>query len=96
MAETVLSVTPNANIFDLPLLPSHIVNLGGFLAWAAGVHWLLSVQIPWLRQLGYQGPWVLCNAWAVYNLTGDPPPPDPLNYAQNPLNFMNLAVRNLP
>jgi hypothetical protein len=50
MAETVLSVTPNANIFDLPLLPSHIVNLGGFLSWAAGVYWLLSVQIPWLRQ----------------------------------------------
>jgi hypothetical protein len=97
MAETVLSVTPNANIFDLPLLPSHIVNLGGFLSWAAGVYWLLSVQIPWLRQLPrYQGPWVLCNAWAVYNLAQDPPPPNPYNYSQNPFNLMNLGVAQLP
>jgi hypothetical protein len=97
MAETVLSVTPDANIFDLPLLPSHIIDLGGYLAWAAGVYWLLSFQIPWLRQFPrYQGPWVLCNAWAVYNLADDPPPPNPLNYGQNPLNLMNMGVANLP
>jgi len=97
MAETVLSVTPHANIFDLPLMPSPIISLGGFLAWAAGVYWLLSIQIPWLRQFPpYQGPWVLCNAWAVYNLADDAPPSDPLNYGQNPLHLLNLGVAHLP
>jgi hypothetical protein len=100
MAETVLSVTPNANIFDLPLLPSHIIRLrgpDGFLAWAAGVYGLLSAQILWLRQFPpYQGPWVLCNAWAVYNLADDPPLPDPRNYGLNPFHIMNQVVSFLP
>jgi hypothetical protein len=97
MAETVLSVTPRVNLFDLPLMPSHIIDLGGFLSWAAGVYWLLSIQIPWLKLFDrYSGPWVLCNAWAVYNLATDAPAGDPLNYGQNPLNIMNLGVANLP
>ncbi len=41
----VLSVGPNVNIFDLPLLPSHIVNLQGYMAWAAGVYWNLHSLI---------------------------------------------------
>jgi hypothetical protein len=97
MAELVLSVTPNANIFDLPLLPSHVIDLPGYLAWAAGMYWNLLAVIPWLRQFPrFQGPWILCNAWAVYDLRDDPPPPSPFNYAQNPSNGLNLAVALLP
>jgi hypothetical protein len=97
VAETVLSVTPRANIFDLPLMPRHIISLGGFLAWAAGVYWLLSVEIPFLRLFpAYSGPWVICNAWAVFNLADDYPASNSLNYGQNPSNPMNLAVAKLP
>jgi hypothetical protein len=61
------------------------------------VYWLLNVQIPWLKLFSpYKGPWVLCNAWAVYNLTTDAPVSSPLNYGQNPSNLMNRAVANLP
>jgi subtilisin family serine protease len=97
MAELVLSIAPHANIFDLPLLPSHIIGLQGYLAWAAGIYWSLLGLIPWLRQFPrFQGPWVLCNAWAVYDLRDDPPPPSPFNYAENPAHALNLAVTLLP
>jgi hypothetical protein len=97
MAEMVLSVAPKANIFDLPLLPSHIVDLGGYLAWAAGIYWNFHSLIPWLkRHPRFSGPWVLCNAWAVFDLSNDPPLPSPFNYGQNPENGLNLAVSLLP
>ena len=65
----VLSVAPHANILDLPLLPSHIVGLQGYLAWAAGIYWSLLGVIPCLRQfVRFRRAWVLCNAWAVYDL----------------------------
>jgi hypothetical protein len=97
MAEMVLSVAPRANIFDLPLLPSQIVGLPGYLAWAAGVYWLLRGVIPWLRKIPrFSGPWVLCNAWAVFDLRDDPAPPSPLNYGRNPAHGLNLAVASLP
>jgi subtilisin family serine protease len=97
MAEMVLSVAPHANILDLPLLPSHILGLQGYLAWAAGIYWSLLGLIPWLRQFPrFRGPWVLCDAWAVYDLRDDPPPPSPFNYGQNPANGLNLAVTMLP
>jgi hypothetical protein len=96
MAEMVLSVAPHANIFDLPLLPSHIRGLQGFLSWAAGIYWNLMVLIPWLRQFQrFRGPWVLCNAWAVYDLRDDPPPPSLVNYGQNPMHALNFAVNSL-
>jgi hypothetical protein len=97
MAEMVLSVAPKANIFDLPLLPSHIVNLEGYLAWAAGIYWNLHSVIPWLKRIPrFSGPWILCNAWAVFDLRDDPPLPSPFNYGQNPQNGLNLAVTLLP
>jgi subtilase family protein len=97
MAEMVLSVAPHANIFDLPLLPSHILGLQGYLAWAAGMYWNFLGLIPWLRQFPrFRGPWVLCNAWAVYDLRDDPPLLSPFNYGQNPANGLNLAVTLLP
>jgi len=97
MAETVLSVAPRANILDLPLLPSDIRNLQTYLSWAAGAYGMLKGLIPWLRQFPrYSGPWVVCNAWAVYDLSQDAPPGSSLNYGSNPNNPLNLAVGALP
>ena len=97
MAETVLSVAPRANILDLPLLPSDIRNLQTYLSWAAGVYAMLKGLIPWLRQVPrYSGPWIVCNAWAVYDLSHDAQPGSTLNYGGNPNNPLNLAVAALP
>jgi hypothetical protein len=97
MAEMVLSVAPNATIYDLPLLPSDILDLQTYLAWAAGAYWMLNGVIPWLRLFPpFSGPWIFCNAWAVYDLRDDAPPTSTLNYGNNPNNSLNLAVASLP
>ena len=44
----------------------------------------------------FRGPWVLNNSWAVYNLSTDFPPGDPLNYGSNPNHPLNLAVAAAP
>jgi hypothetical protein len=97
MAETVLSVAPRANILDLALLPSDIVDLPVYVSWAAGAYAMLKGLIPWLRQIPrYRGPWVLCNAWSVYDLSGDALSTSTLNYGDNPNNPLNQAVAALP
>jgi hypothetical protein len=96
MAETVLAVAPRANILDLPLLPGDIVDLPTYVGWAAGVYAMLKSLIPWLQQIPrYSGPWVLCNAWAVYDLHDDALPMSALNYGSNPSNPLNQAVADL-
>jgi subtilisin family serine protease len=98
MASLVLAVAPQARIIDLALLPSHILNLSGFLSWAVAAYRILVATIPWLRLLfpAYGGPWVLNNSWAVYNLSTDFPPGDLLNYGSNPNHPLNLAVAAAP
>jgi hypothetical protein len=97
MAEMVLSVAPSANIFDLPLLPSDILNLQTYLSWAAAAYAALDSLIAWLYNLSqFTGPWVLCNAWAVYDLRDDVPLPSPFNYALTPSHPLNYAVSSLP
>ena len=99
MAGLVLAVAPKANIFDIALLPSHILNLGpgtpsGFLSWALAVYLKLLVQIPLIQKLkpALSGPWVLNNSWAVFDLSTDSPP-----YYGNDLgNPLNQVVAELP
>ncbi len=105
MAETVCAVAPEVNILDLPLLPPRILDLPVFLSWATAVYVSLRNVIAWLRNsqqyaATYGGPWVLCNAWAVFDLRADPPPvgASPMaacNYAQNPAHPLNRAVAAL-
>jgi Subtilase family len=94
MASLVLAVAPQANIFDIAMLPSHILNLGGFLAWAHAVYLGLKMWIPLIQKLNpaYRGPWVLNNSWAVFDLSTDSPP-----YYGNDLgNPLNQVVAELP
>lgn len=105
MAETVLAVAPKANILDLPLLPSRIDDLRGYLAWAAYIYGVMPGLIDWLRNrhASFRGPWVFCNAWSVYRLAGDAPfdsagaAPDPIrSYGRDPKHFLSEAVARLP
>jgi Subtilase family len=101
MAGLVLAVAPKANIFDIALLPSHILNLGpgtpsGFLSWALAVYLGLRGWIPLIQKLNpaYSGPWVLNNSWAVFDLStqGSHPP----LYGNAPGHQLNQAVALLP
>jgi Subtilase family len=94
MASLVLAVAPKARILDLALLPSHILDLGGFLAWAVAAYWSLIGDIAFLKQLdpAFRGPWVLNNSWGVFDLSADNPPPPWPKYGSNPNHPMNQVV----
>jgi subtilase family protein len=95
MASLVLAVAPQANIIDIAMLPSHILDLGSFLSWALAVYLELLVQIPLIQKLNtaYSGPWVLNNSWAVYDLSQDIFPPF---YGSDPGHLLNQVVALLP
>jgi len=98
MASLVLAVAPQARILDLALMPSHILNLQGFLSWAAGAYFMLVATIPFIRANfpAFSGPWVLNNSWAVFDLAMDFPPGSFQNYGSNPNHPLNLAVAAVP
>ncbi len=100
LAKNILLVAPGATIFDLPLIPADITNVGAFLSDAHSAFSEMLASIDGLRLNGdprWHRPWVLVNAWAVFNLgnehrRGEPDgPTHPLNYSANwahPLNIM--------
>jgi Subtilase family len=98
MASLVLAVAPRARILDLALLPSHILDLRGYLSWAVATYWKLIANIAWLKLFypAYRGPWVLNNSWGVFDLSADAPPASFKNYGSNPNHPLNLAVATAP
>jgi len=97
MAELVLSVAPHAIILDLPLLPTRILQLRGFLHHAWWTYESLAWSIPWITDILDVGmPWVLCNPWSVYDLRQDFPGTSPWRYGDNPHNPFSRTVAALP
>jgi hypothetical protein len=95
MAQLILSVAPDALIYDLPLLPPRVHNRPAFLSLAKDV--FKAVEDFLKDTSANPGPWVVCNAWSIYDLTGDPSSTTtkPYNYGQNPDHPFTRHVRHL-
>ncbi|TDH59408.1 hypothetical protein E2C06_27455 [Dankookia rubra] len=86
----------NVKLWDCPLLPDQIDQLGSFLAYADVVFGQLIDTIDEHRkQNPDSGSWVLVNAWGVWDTSQDVPPPNPLNYARNIDHALNRHVAAL-
>jgi hypothetical protein len=101
LARNILQVAPGATIFDLPIIPADITNVRAFLSDAHTAASEMLASIDGLRRKGdarWQRPWVLVNAWAVFNLgkehrRGEPDgSKHPLNYSANPEHPLNIVV----
>jgi len=82
IARTILDLAPDARVYDAPLIPEErIADVTAFLndAQAALVSLLAAI---WLRRLrpAYSGPWILVNAWSIFDRTTEIPLG---NYTQN-------------
>jgi hypothetical protein len=98
LARNVLSAAPGATILDLPLIPPTISNIPAFLCDAHAAFEDLLVTI---RRLGdqrderWKRPWVILNAWAVFN-NGNEHKTDALakdyNYTYNPNHPLNEII----
>jgi hypothetical protein len=101
LARNILEVAPGATIFDLPMIPANITNVRAFLSEAHAACSEMLAGIKALRESGdaqWQRPWLLVNAWAVFNLgkehrRGEPDgSKHPLNYSDNPKHPLNIIV----
>jgi hypothetical protein len=88
----VLDLAPNANIWDLPLLPPRITYLGAFLSEAVAAYITMLLDIRVTLSSAYPGPWVLVNAWSVYNRDREAPPGSSDRYTDNPTHPFNCII----
>ncbi|MFO1024946.1 MAG: S8 family serine peptidase [Acetobacteraceae bacterium] len=69
MAECVLAIAPEVRIFDFPMIPPpKIYDILSFVSAADRAYENLLQDIAWFRGNNwFPGPWILVNAWAVYD-----------------------------
>ncbi|WP_156963748.1 S8 family serine peptidase [Muricoccus aerilatus] len=96
VARNVLSLAPAARLFDFPLLPDRLAGVVGWTSWAAAALLQMQADITVLLGPRFPGPWVLCNAWGVYDRRQESVPAnDPMNYTGNPRHPLNQLVADL-
>jgi hypothetical protein len=75
VARSILNLAPDAVLYDVPLIPPRITNIPAFISTAQVVYQVLMLVIALLRpQPRWSGPWILVNAWSIYDRTTDRPP----------------------
>lgn len=91
IANNVLKIAPDVRIFDLPMIPPRITDIPYFfLHTADAAYQALIQQINQYKSSGqYPGPWLLVNAWAIYNTKSESPPG---SYTNGPLHVFNQEV----
>ncbi|MGH7155276.1 MAG: hypothetical protein ACREF3_15230, partial [Acetobacteraceae bacterium] len=68
MVRNIHDAAPNANIWDMPLIPPRIWDIGVFIHDAQAAFGQMLSDITFLSGFPqWSGPWVLVNAWAVYD-----------------------------
>jgi hypothetical protein len=72
IARSILDLAPNAVLYDVPIIPPRITNIPAFISKAQAAYLVLIVLIGILRQQPkWSGPWILVNAWAIYDRRTD-------------------------
>jgi len=97
LVRNILSVAPGATIFDLPLIPPVFSDIPAFLSDAQDAFEQMLVTINQLRETKnprWEPPWVILNAWAVFNNGGEYTtfPGTQYNYTNNPDHPLNEVI----
>jgi subtilisin family serine protease len=85
IARSILDLAPDARLYDVPLLPRRIAHVPVFLSSAHAAYEAILSYIDYLRAAypadpQYKGPWILVNAWAIFDRATETPLGD---YTQN-------------
>ena len=84
MVRNIVDAAPDATFYDVPLIPARITNIQGFASHALHVLYQLKLLIEFLRATSippWNGPWLLVNAWSIFNRSAEVPLGD---YTENP------------
>ena len=92
LVRNIAATAPDATFYDVPLIPNRISDVEGFISTALHVLDQLKHLIESLRQTSvplWDGPWVLVNAWSIFDRSTEVPRGD---YTENPNHPLNLLV----
>jgi hypothetical protein len=90
LVRNIVDTAPDATFYDVPLIPTRISNVTGFISTALHVFYQLKLLIEFLRQFPrWNGPWVLVNAWSIFDRSTEVPHGD---YTENPGHPFNAVV----
>ena len=90
IAHNVLAVAPEATLFDLPMVPPRIIEVEQFFLHTADAAFRSMLDSIAQFRAGNQwpGPWVLVNAWAIFDRTHEYPAGSYTNDPNHPFNQM--------
>jgi Subtilase family len=97
IANNVLQVAPDVRIFDLPMVPPRITDIQDFFLHTADAAYRIMLDtIEQYQIVGwFPGPWILVNAWAIYDRKSEHPPGCYTNNPSHPFNqLVAEAVRD--
>lgn len=96
VSRNLLSLAPAVRLFDFPLLPDRVDEVVGWTSWAHTALQQVRADIEGLLAPVFPGPWVLCNAWGIYDRRQEGVPPGhPADYTGNPAHPLNALVAEL-
>jgi subtilisin family serine protease len=86
VVRNICDAAPDAIFWDLPLIPLAIDNVNAFISTAITA---LGQVLQYIAGLAEPGPWVLVNAWAIFDRSSESPLGQ---YTENPNNFFNTSI----
>ncbi len=92
MVRNIMDAAPDATFYDVPLIPPRISNVTGFIGDALAAFTQLKQLIEFLRQLAtspWNGPWIIVNAWSIFDRSTEHPLGD---YTENPHHPLNVVI----
>jgi hypothetical protein len=74
IVRNILSIAPDATVWDLPLIPQAITDIPSFVSDAQSAFETVRFDIARLRRTGQAaGPWVIVNAWGIFDRASESP-----------------------
>jgi len=90
VAHNVLTVAPDATLFDLPMVPRRIIDVEQFFLHTADAAYRQMLNDIKKRP----GPWILVNAWAIFDRRDEYPPGSYTDGPNHPFNKMMAEAAN--
>jgi Subtilase family len=73
IARSILDLAPDVRLYDVPVIPTSITPLPVFVSTVQAAYISLIHEIHHRRKLPpWSGPWVLVNAWGIFDTSQDP------------------------
>jgi len=95
IVRNIMDAAPDATFYDVPLIPLKISNVTSFIGHALSAFIQLELLIGFLRVLNippWNGPWIIVNAWSIFDRTTEQPLGD---YTENPNHPLNITVNDM-